>query len=421
MPAQLSSLTTPEDPLWLFVTAARNAFLASDKISNDTWKEVDRDLQGVSIKRSTTNTVSDEGPITVAIVTQSVGVVIPTHRHHESHVLLRVKSGAIQVDREGYSRRIEKDQECLIPKGFSHSVFSLECDDAKVAIYLSAHNKDVLKIDDNRFLATWPEKKTESSSEKMTELEVVRERMSWFLSLQPEYLDAVKHANYRAWFYLLHYDEDQSLQAVDKTGHAGEWSKHSDQLKRIGDDQDKERKFRVGKDLSHSKWYEERQYVPIFVAHREQSKAGRITDYYAYQDADSEWVIKRPTGIDIPDDTPEKEGFSKEGFLRYMKLLTEEFLPETEYLIYMTPPQQPGQSGYVEECQRRPFSSCVIGMTHGTHEFLWALFSYYLLCSSVLQQIRFAVRSDVSKIRYDEERRKTFFKDEFLDALKQSI
>ena len=177
-----------ESDLWKFVQKSKKAFenngVRKGKWSQDVRKETQplRD-QGVKVWRTTVEESPDK--FTIAEVTQPVGVVIPSHRHKESHVLLKVTKGAIQVDCEGYSRRVDKGNECLIPKGFTHSVFALKAKGKSCAVYLSAHYEEWLSVDDNSYLKDWP---VDSSGNKMTEVDAVFRNITWFLALQPEYL-----------------------------------------------------------------------------------------------------------------------------------------------------------------------------------------------------------------------------------------
>jgi len=410
-----------ESDLWKFVQKSKQAF-NNNGVRNGNWSQDVRNKTkplrelGVKVWRTTVEESPDK--FTIAEVTQPMGVLIPPHRHKESHVLLKVTKGAIQVDCEGYSRRVEKGNECLIPKGFTHSVFALKAEKAKdesCAVYLSAHYEEWLSIDDNSYLQDW------SKYIDKTEVDVVIEKITWFLALQPEYL--LKHNSYRAWFYVLHINPDDNEPDVDKVGLVGCWYSHLDQAYNVMNKSGDVPNFRLGKLLSDKKWSNSKLYPSIFCAHKNISKASEISDFLAYKDS-SKWILDYHNGNDVINPfLLDKSNEYLEGyqpFQKYMRLLTESFLNNTEYLVYLTPPQQPGLDAYIENCQRQPFSSLIMGVSHSTETFkafIDSLFTFFLIQSSILQQMRFAVRSDTTKIRYDEQRRKQLLKD-FLDSPK---
>lgn len=398
------TLTDPRftDSIWPFVEQSRNAFDEAGRQSTNAWEPDTRDpiVEGVSIRRLTI--VPGERPFTVAEVTQPIGVVIPPHRHHESHVLLRVIEGVIQVDCEGYSRRVEKGSECLIPKGFTHTVFALTNEGGAPAVYRSAHFEVWLTADDNRFLKQWPTEPR--SNEPATELEVAMELIKGFLSLQPEYL--TKHDDYRAWFYILHIDPDSKFPNVDQVGFAGPWENHQDKAALVVNRWKEAPEFRLGALISDPEWSNIKVYSPLFCAHQNKDKANEVSDFYAFRPDlnDERWELTH-SNDSVVELLKKYEG----NFQTYIRLLTKNFLQPTEYLIYVTPPQQPGLSGFLEETRRRPFSSLIVGVTHGSRDFIEALFKFFLICSSMIQQMRFAVRADITSIRFEEERRREFF------------
>jgi len=402
--------------LQAFVTKAREALNYLNPETNgwinDTRSPV---VDGVLIRRKS---ASDEPPVfTVAEVTQPVGAVIPPHRHNEGHVLLRVIQGAIQVDCEGYSRRIKKNYECLIPKGFTHTVFALRNEKGEDAVYLSAHYEDLLSVDNNRFLSEWPKQRSETDSkvmESIAEIHLVSRLTTWFLSLHPEYLNLSNP--FKAWFYILHTSPDSDTPEVDQPGFAGDWSELSDHLDSVQNRTDAAEGFRLGVLLKQKEWSSFAVYHSLFVASIKADNARQISGFYATRE-DDQWCFKHPENSSV--ERFLNEDMWKIPFQEYMRLLTNDFLPGTEYIVYLTPPQCPGKHGYLDDVQRMPFSSLIVGLTHGDKDFIAALQSFFLLCSSVLQQFRFAVRADVVKIRYDEEHRLSFFKDKFLEELKK--
>lgn len=413
-----TAITDPiSEELWAFVEKARAAFatIAADSAAswqNDTRLPV---VSGIKIRRAS---VSDEDRIfTVGEVTQPAGVVIPPHRHHESHVLLKVIAGSIQVDCEGFSRKVDEGEECLIPQGFSHTVFALtskSCD----STYWSAHYETFLSVDDNRFLSDWPK-----DGEHIKELDVVRRLITWFLSLYPTYLKT--NSSYRCWFYILHKDPDSKRPDVDEAGFAGHWTQHGQSMCAVRDLTGGVEAFRLGKVLSDSAWTKAKLYSALFVACRDKIKANTISEFYAFWcQTTSKWILEH-NNASISTFLKQHEG----SFQAYMMLLTEKFLngadPSERYVVYFTPPQCPGQIGSLDAVQRVPFSSLIVGFSsltaetaHCPKDFISALQSFFLLCSSILQQMRFAVRADLVEIRYNEERRRAFFEGEFLDSLR---
>ncbi len=402
-----------EDNLWPFVLRSRTAFAKASGEPLSKWEPDTRKpiVEGVTIRRITV-TLEDE-PFTVAEVTQPVGVVIPPHRHHESHVLLQVVQGAIQVDCEGYSRRVEGGTECIIPQGFTHTVFALAdltTGDSKPAIYRSAHFEEWLTADDNRFLKHWPTRP--GSQELMTELEVATNLIRWFLALQPEYLK--NHENYRAWFYVMHTDPESKIPNVDQVGFTGRWEDHVETAHRVINMWAAAPSFRLGTLLSDKRWGTLPVYAPIFCAHQIKAKAEEVSEFYAFKadPNDEKWVLTHKCEA-VNELLKKYEGT----FQEYIWLLTREFLTPTEYLVYVTPPQQANLNGFLEQTRRQPFSSFIVGITHGSREFIEALFNFFLTCSSIIQQMRFAVRADITSIRYQDKRRSEFFVERLLPLL----
>jgi quercetin dioxygenase-like cupin family protein len=362
--------------------------------------------------------VQKEGEWFLSKVVQPAGAVIEPHRHPDTHVLVEVISGKFWIECEGYGRILNSKERFFFPAGFSHTVIALQNGENDGASFWSIHHFKELPANQAQFLGNWPSDKANGECKLPSELAVCHWLLKCFLLMNPKALDA--SPTLKGWFYLIHYDRSGFFEPTDEDkqkaiGFVGTWSDcERDVVHRSyrPPPEEKEKVFRHGRLLRSPVVASARIYPWLFVASANESRLEELvafSELHAVQDSTgTSWKLSKPRELEAQLAQDKSDASCKTlsalletPFEDYMRLVCCAFLKPTEIFLVVTPPQQPGNTKFVERVQRVPSSSIVIGVNEFDKAHVASLIPFCLLVLSVLQQARFAVTDDLTDIRLD--------------------